>query len=108
MYENLFTDIDAGDGRRLFSSSGGGNRGIHTAAGATFWNIRAIQPVTWPRNFGPDAINLVAIPVRDSQVLDPKGRWLETIEPGDIQPANLYEAMVKKRLRQVNRSRPVR
>ena len=104
-YENLYTDIDAGDGRRLFSSSGGGNRGTHTAAGATFWDIRARQQVSWPRDFGPDAINLVAVPVRDAQVLDPQGRWLETIAPGDVQPANLYEAMLKKRLGQVPRSR---
>ena len=58
-----------------------------------------------PRDFGPDAINLVAVPVRDVQVLDPQGRWLETIAPGDVQPANLYEAMLKKRLGQVPRSR---
>jgi hypothetical protein len=97
-YENLFTDIDAGDGRRLFASSGGGKSGMHTAAGATFWNIRAAHPVPRPRDFGPRQINLVGVPVRDEPVMNLDDRWLEPLLPGRFQPANLYEAMLKKRL----------
>lgn len=97
-YENLFTDIDAGDGRRLFASSGGGMRGMHTAAGATFWNIRAAYPVPWPKDFGPQQINLVGVPVVDTPVMTRDGRWLEPLLPGRFQPANLYEAMLDKRL----------
>ena len=40
-YENLFTDIDVGDARRVWESSGRTDRGPHSAARATFWNIRA-------------------------------------------------------------------
>lgn len=39
-YENLFTDLDAGDPRRLFESGGRGDRGPHAGARETFWNIR--------------------------------------------------------------------
>jgi hypothetical protein len=97
-YENLFSDIDAGTGRRLFSSSGGGQRGAHSAAGTTFWNIRTEQPVGWPKNLGIEAINVIGITSRDSQVLDPDGRWLETIQPGEVQPAELYRAMLRQRI----------
>ena len=97
-YENLFTDIDAGLGKRLFQSSGGGERGLHTAAGATFWNIRAQTRVPWPKGFGPDAINLIGLPMSDPPILDAQGRWQEDIPPGQLQPANLYSAMLAKRL----------
>jgi ribosomal protein L21E len=97
-YENLFTDIDAGLGKRLFQSSGGGERGMHSAAGETFWNIRSRTLVPWPKGFGPDFINLIGLPMRDPQILDVKGRWLETIPPGQVQPADLHAAMLAKRL----------
>lgn len=97
-YENLFTDIDAGRGTRLFASSGGGNRGNHTAAGATFWNIRTREPQTWPSKLGPDRINVVGLKISGKDIKDPAGRWLETIGPGKIQPPDLHLAMLQRRL----------
>ncbi len=97
-YENLFTDIDGGEGKRLWTSGGGGNRGSHTAAGATYWNIRTKQPAAWSRNFGPDMVNLVGLSMREYPPLEMTGRWIEPIAPGPVQPANLYSAMLKKRL----------
>jgi hypothetical protein len=97
-YENLFTDIDAGEGKRLFQSSGGGNRGIHTGAGATFWNIRTRAAVPYPKDFGPDQINLVGINMSVPEVLEPEGRWVELLPPGAMAPANLQAAMRAKRL----------
>ena len=52
-YENLFTDLYAGDQRRLWESSGREDRGPHAGARETFWNIRgngAKTPATpdWP------------------------------------------------------------
>lgn len=99
-YENLFTDIDAGKGTRLFASSGGGNRGNHSGAGATFWNIRAEKPSRFP-NWGIDALTIVGVPITGGESIaaslpSPKsqrGRWLELIPPGEVQPPNLYEAM---------------
>lgn len=100
-YENLFTDIDAGSGRRLFASSGGGMRGKHTGGGETFWNIRTERPVRWPASLGIDAINLIGVNVSDAEEAVPKlpqptdlhGRWLEVIPTDQLVPANLYEAM---------------
>jgi len=96
-YENLFTDLDAGEGTRLFSSSGGGFRGAHTAAGATFWNIRTAQPVGWPKNLGIDAINVVGVNSKSPPETHPQGRWFEPIPPAQLRPANLYGAMLEKR-----------
>lgn len=103
-YENLFTDIDAGKGTRLFASSGGGNRGNHSGAGATFWNIRAEKPSRCP-NWGIDAITIVALPITGGESIAAalpsptaeQGRWLELIPPGQLQPPNLYEAMKARR-----------
>jgi len=104
-YENLFTDIDAGDGRRLFASSGGGMRGNHTAGGATFWNIRTQRPVAWPSRLAVEGLNLVGVNVADPSQAVPKlpeptdlhGRWLEAIPSDQLRPANLYEAMRARR-----------
>lgn len=96
-YENLFTDIDAGDGRRLFASSGGGMRGLHCAAGGTFWNIRTREATAWPNGFADD-INIVAVNVKSPAQRNPTGRWHEWIRPGEVQPPNLHRAMLEKRL----------
>ena len=97
-YENLFTQIDAGDGGRLFASSGGGERGNHTAAGATFWNLRTRQPAPNPKSLGNTAINVVGVTLRDPAEKLPAGLWYEPIPPDRVQPANLYEAMRTRRL----------
>ncbi|WP_460168175.1 glycosyl hydrolase family 28-related protein [Thermostilla marina] len=104
-YENLYTDIDAGKGNRLFASSGGGMRGNHTAGGETFWGIRTAKPVRWPTNLGIDAINIVGIEVADAERAVPEnpkptdlfGRWLESCPADQIVPRNLYEAMRARR-----------
>ncbi|MCX7047907.1 MAG: glycosyl hydrolase family 28-related protein [Candidatus Sumerlaeota bacterium] len=96
-FENLFTDLDAGECKRLFSSSGGGNRGFHGAEGETFWNIRGRATVDWPKEFS-DVMNMVGVNLRGAAERSPTGKWIELIPPGAIQPPNLYEAMLRKRL----------
>lgn len=96
-YENLFTFIDGGDGKRLFSSSGGGERGNHTAAGATFWNIRAKNPAFNPKSLGNAAINIIGVTLKDPTNQLPAGLWYEPIPPGQVEPANLYTAMRDRR-----------
>ncbi|MCS7237367.1 MAG: glycoside hydrolase family 55 protein [Thermoguttaceae bacterium] len=99
-YENLFTAIDAGRGSRLFASSGGGMRGNHSAAGATFWAIRTQEPVPWPKHFGVPCINLVGVNVSGvekiaadlPEVTDCSRPWAELIPPHLLRPTNLYEA----------------
>ncbi len=74
-YENLFTDLDVGDPRRLFESSGRGDRGPHAGARETFWNIRANGGKT-PRF--PDWPEMITMGVCSPM---PAG-----------QPSNLYDA----------------
>jgi hypothetical protein len=93
-YENLYTDFDAGDARRLFKSSGSANMGPHSGARSTFWGIRGkgkfpgIPPAKeWP------LINLVGFgnfePTQETA-----GSWAEPCG-GMVTPANLWEAQVK-------------
>lgn len=97
-YENLFTNIDAGEGTRLFSSGGAPGNGNHSAAGSTFWNIRSKQEAVWPEDFQMDAMNFVALKMRGRDMKKPEGRWIETIRPGAIAPPDLHLAMLQKRL----------
>ena len=99
-YENLFTDIDAGDGTRLFNSGGSPGTGNHSAAGSTFWNIRSKQEAVWPEDFQMDAMNFVALKMRGKDAKKPDGRWIEAIHlhPGHVVPPDLHLAMLQKRL----------
>ncbi len=47
-FENLWTDIDAGEGTRLWDSGGGNGLGRHCGTRETFWNIRARRTPTPP------------------------------------------------------------
>jgi len=98
-YENLYTDLDAGHGTRLWNSGGGAALGKHCAARGTFWNIRALRPLQYPKpDFGPATMNLVGLTTNQTSVLEPEGKWFEAIAPGELAPQNLYEAQVGKRL----------
>lgn len=98
-YQNLFTDLDAGRGTRHFASGGTHTRGRHTAAGATFWNIRSERPAEMPStDFGPPSgVFFVGV-----QGLDPKDvpvDWhVEAIDPESLTPPNLYAAQLSRRL----------
>lgn len=98
-YENLFTNIDMGTGKRIWHCGGGGGLGKHCGARGTFWNLRGQKPFKYPhKNFGPSSINLVAITTKDKSQCDPNGKWFEAISPKSISPENLYEAQLAKRL----------
>jgi hypothetical protein len=47
-HANLFTDIDLGEGSRMFQSGGGAALGRHSAAWETFWCIRARRTQNGP------------------------------------------------------------
>ena len=99
-HANLFTDLDLGDGRRMYRSGGGDALGKHCAAWGTFWNLRAQNPVKYPAdNFGPDLMTFVGVFTNEKPVLEPKGRWWEPVPPQQLVPQDLYEAQVAKRLR---------
>ncbi|MGH9581626.1 MAG: hypothetical protein ACRD4O_01670, partial [Bryobacteraceae bacterium] len=97
-YSSLFTDLYLGAGMRPFASGGSKNRGPHSGAYSTFWNLHAASPLRPPpRDFGP-LLNFIGfggeIPA------NPEYRWtIEHITPAKLRPANLYEAMLTRRLR---------
>jgi hypothetical protein len=107
-HANLFTDLDLGDGRRMYRSGGGDALGKHCAAWGTFWNLRAQNPVKYPSEaFGPDLMNFVGVFSSEKPILDKAGKWWEPIPPAQLVPQDLYEAQVTRRLkRPPDRGRP--
>lgn len=100
-YENLFTEIDAGAGTRIWKSGGGKALGRHAAARNTYWNIRAARVLPYPpANFGPSTLNLVGLHMREDSIREHDGRWIESIQPEELHPPNLYEAQRAHRLLQ--------
>jgi hypothetical protein len=98
-YENLFTQIDAGTGTRLWTSGGSSGQGKHTAAGAVFWNIKTKKDIPMPPpDFAPDGGLVLAglkMRVRKSEA----GKHsIETMGPRNLEPPNLHEAQRGKRL----------
>jgi len=97
-YENLFTNLDAGLGSRLFMSGGNKNIGKHCGAGETYWNIASKERQEWPTDFGPERNNWMGLNTREKESLNQEGRWLENIDPADIEPKNLHAAQLQHRL----------
>lgn len=97
--ENLFTELDAGAGTRLWKCGGGAALGKHCGTRGTFWNIRSASPLQYPpAGFGPPTMNLIALFTKQPGETRLDGRWFEAIAPAAIQPQNLYEAQRTKRL----------
>ncbi len=92
-YENLFSDIDAGDPGHLYVSGGREDRGPKTGVRTTFWNIRGrgefAKPPDWP------LINLIGVGP-GSRSLRPDGPWIEPLKP--VWPPDLHEAQRRRRL----------
>ena len=96
---NLFTNIDIGRGTRMYSSGGGNALGKHSAGLSTWWNIRSQKPVKHaPTDFGPDSLNFVGVTSDEKPMTEENGRWFEPLQVGGLQPANLYEAQLARRL----------
>lgn len=98
-YENLFTEIDLGEGTRVWVSGGTGGKGLHTASGATFWNLASKSRFDLPdEEFGPPGIVFVGLnagSVRSSDL--PEGWHFERIRPGSLDPPNLHLAQLERR-----------
>ena len=98
-YENLFTNLDAGLGTRLWKCGGGAALGRHCGARGTFWNITAEKDMKYPdQNFGPESINVVGLKTKSAGVMEKDGRWFEVISPEKLVPQNLHRAQLEKRL----------
>jgi hypothetical protein len=99
-YENLFANLDAGKGSRLWRCGGGAGLGKHCASRGTFWNIQAERPLSYPEsNFGPKTMNLVGLTADEASSTDPSGLWFETFENSKVQPGNIHKAQLEKRIR---------
>jgi hypothetical protein len=98
-YENLFTNIHAGAGTRTWQSGGGRDLGAHCGARGTFWNIRANDTITPPsENFGPWSMNHIGVQMGVPDNTDPEKRWYEHSTADGVQPENLHQAQLKRRL----------
>jgi len=96
-YENLFTEIDIGEGSRPWLSNGS----MDPEAGAreTFWNLRSRTPIStlstrkgvWPQ------MNLVGVPTTLPSGSGPAGAWIEVFKDEPLQPRNLYVAQLARR-----------
>lgn len=97
-YENVFTNIDLGEGSRMWKSGGGGDLGRNSGVRGTFWNIRAKQKQKHPGGFGPPSLNLVAVYSAEDSKCDREGKWMEVIPPSEIDPPDIHQAQLKARL----------
>ena len=102
-YENLYTEIDVGEGTKVWKCGGGKNLGKNCASRGTFWNIKSAKPLHFPSaTFAPDTINFVGLITKDKEIKDRDGKWFEVISPDKIFPLNLYKAQLKRRLNNIN------
>jgi rhamnogalacturonyl hydrolase YesR len=98
-YENLYVNIDCGAGSRVWRCGGGAGIGRQSAGWETFWNIRAANAFSNPPSgWGPATMNVIGILTTAASVKEPTGRWLETLTPSQLGPADLYTAQLTRRL----------
>lgn len=99
-YENLFTNLDTGEGGPdIWASGGPPGVGRHSAAGATFWNIRGKrEPGLPPEGWGPPGLVFVGLKgiLRKSE--QRAGWHYEPIPPAALSPPNLHLAQLARRL----------
>jgi len=99
-YENLFCNIDVGDGGQIWRCGGGRSLGKHCGARGTFWCIRSKRDIGYPPSrFGPASMNIVGVKTAAKSVLDLDGKWFEAIPPDDLEPADLHAAQLARRLK---------
>jgi hypothetical protein len=104
-YENLFTDLDAGAGTRLWKCGGGAKLGYHCGARGTFWNIRAASTLRYPPpGFGPASLNVVGLHTDLESETRVDGKWFEAIPPPRLEPQNLHESQRRRRLNKISSS----
>ena len=102
-YENLFTAIDCGAGTRVWHCGGGASLGRQCAARGTFWSIRADRPIAPPREgWGPASLNFVGLLTTVPSVLEPDGKWLEAFGDDLLQPTNLHQAQLDRRVKRAS------
>ncbi len=100
-YSSLFSELDCGAGTRPFNSGGSGDRGAHSGAYSTYWNIRATSRFALPpADFGP-LLNFIGVATSAKTSASPNQWLLEQIAPERLCPGELQEAMRKERIKSV-------
>lgn len=94
-YENLFTEIQAGEGSRLWQSGGDESDGPRSGARETFWNIQTDRPQA-PPGWAIQG-NFIGVTTKTPSRLSKDGNWWEAIAPDYLVPANLYTAQRARR-----------
>jgi hypothetical protein len=95
-FKNLFTNLHAGAGTRLYESGGQAPRGV--CFQETFWNITAAAEMGYPDEMDDFFVHsgknvCVGIKTKRASVLgDRYGNWFETIDPDKLRPKDLYLA----------------
>ena len=92
-FENLFTEIDVGEGSRLWNHGGDGCAGPPSAARETLWNISAASPLNYPDFPQLNIIGMTAWPTTKTDQ-----KWIENIPLATLIPQNIYLAQLSQRL----------
>ena len=93
-FENLFSNVHIGSGTRMYTSSGAGCAGPHSAARETFWNIKSSGWSAAPTpNWGYIQCNVIGANTTNKTE---DREWYEQVT--NIQPPELYEAQLERRL----------
>jgi len=99
-YSSLFSNLDCGAGTRPFDSGGSGDRGAHSGAYSTYWNIHAAGPLQLPAaDFGP-LLNFIGIDAKSNGPASSYQWKIEQPTPSAC-PVELHEAMRARRLDRV-------
>lgn len=97
---NLFTNLDAGDGSRLYFS-GGKKTPWGLSFNETYWNITAAKDMQYCNQHDEpkmQSANNVCVGIKTnlpSSFNDAHGNWFETINPAALYPKDLYLAQMK-------------
>ena len=110
-YENLFTELQAGEGTRLWENGGDLSDGPPSGARETFWNIQTVREQSLP-DWAVEG-NFVGVKESSADKLlraakdmargitggdgTAVGNWWDAAEPGKIIPENIYIAQRDRR-----------
>lgn len=95
-HNNLWTDIYAGKGTRVWASGGVPTDGPNTGSFSTFWNVRADKQISLLRqkDFGPKA-NYVGVRTSSKTWAGPA--WAVESTDRGVYPQNLYTHQLSRR-----------
>lgn len=102
-YENMLTEIDAGDGARLWQAGGDLTSGPPSGARETVWNLRSRNPVGFPKTdravpeWWAVQGNFIGFVSEYPSQLSRDVTWWEPLDPLKLTPPNLYEAQKARR-----------